>query len=519
MNNAMLLKYLKLYGSHTIAYSSVFDDKMNHFYLPDKGFVMYGLYKNIRFMLGDPICSKKDIQSVVQAFLEDTNSASNILIGMQCSIEAAFVFARHGYSINSLGVETILKLDSFDTKGKAMTKVRRWINSATNAGLKVREEKLTDPLVRKEVEVISNQWIKNKANAAELTLLTRPLSFEEESGIRFFCGYIDETLIGFNSFEPMYKDNEVIGYYANICRTKDDAPNGTLDLIIQNAREKFKAEGAKYFSFGLSPMADIKDNHNLHNPIISFLFESSYKYGCRLYSFQGLDFHKKAYHDGVNSLRQQSYIITKGSLPVNQIINCLSYLGILPDKGFISNLSYLAETMIKGFYEENKSKYQTSEEDIKGAVSGLLNGRTVNEIADDINCSGVLIETMANVFTSMWKQKLPEFQEQLYIQRDLDEGSKEIFAKVERIVDTDSDVAFLYNIGVHPVEKGYYVMMTVEINGKLTVTKANFIVARLKEAIKKKLSSVVGVFIETAPIGQYAFKIGQNNDSKKTYIV
>lgn len=519
MNKSLLLEYLKLYGSHSIAFSAAFDDKMKRFYLPDKGVILYGTYKNIRFMLGDPLCSKENLSDVVKAFISDTNASSNILIGMQCSFDTASVFSKNGFSVNCMGVETILFMDTFDVKGKAMTKVRRWLNSATNAGLEVKEENLQNPKIREEIERISNQWLEGKTNRGELTLLTRPLSFEEEPGLRFFCGYMNGKIIGYNSFEPMYEDNKIIGYYANICRVQDDAPNGTLDLIMHKAREKFKTEGAKYFSFGLSPMADIKDEHKLHNPIVSFMLESSYRYGSSLYSFQGLDFHKKAYHDEVNSVRQPSYLVIKGSLPVNQIINSLSYLGILPNQGFISNLSYLAETMIKGFYEQNKAKFQTSEQDIKGAVSGLLGGLSNKEISQNFNCSGALVENLANAFTSLWKQKLPEFQEQLYIQRNLDETSKDIFAKVENIVDRDKDVMFLYNIGIHPVENGYYVMMTIEVEGKLTINKANFVVARIKDEIKKKISSVVGVFVETAPVGQYAYKIGLKDDGKKVFIV
>ncbi|MEI6054942.1 MAG: phosphatidylglycerol lysyltransferase domain-containing protein [Lentisphaerota bacterium] len=519
MDKTLLLDYLKLYGSHTIAFSAALDDKMKPFYLPDKGFILYGTYKNIRFMLGDPLCSKENMAEVVKAFIADTNAASNILIGMQCGFEAASVFAKNGFSVNSMGVETILFLDTFDTKGKAMTKVRRWINSGTNAGLEVKEENLLDPKIKTEVERISAQWLEGKATTSELNLLTRPLSFEEQPGLRFFCGYLAGKIIAYNTFEPMYKDSKVIGYYANICRVQDDAPNGALDLIMQKAREKFKTEGVKYFSLGLSPMADIKDEHKLHNPIVSFMLESSYRYGSSLYSFQGLDFHKKAYHDEINSIRQPSYLVIKGSLPVNQIINSLSYLGILPNQGFVSNLSYLAETMIKGFYDQNKTKFQTTEQDIKGAVSGLLGGLSNKEISQNFNCSGALVENLANAFTSMWKQKLPEFQEKLYIQRDLDEVSRDIFARVENIVDRDKDVLFLYNIGIHPVEKGYYVMMTVEVEGKLTINKANFIVARLKDSIKKNISSVVGVFVETAPVGQYAYKIGLKDDGQKNFIV
>jgi hypothetical protein len=505
-----LVDFLKKYGSHTIAYSSVYDENLTTFCLSNKGYIRYGFDKHTRFMLGDPICSKENLKILVESFIEDCNKNNHILIAMQCSYETALIFSENDYNANHMGVETILYLKTFDTKGKQKTKVRRWLNSAKNAGINVKEESFKNKNVSAEISEISKNWLSGKENQKELTLLTRPLLLKAEEDVRIFCGYQDDKIIAFNGFEPMYSDGKIIGYYANFCRQDESAPNGTLDLIMDKAREVFKSEGCEYFSFGMSPFSDINDSHQFHNPVISLLLETNYKYGNSLYSFKGLDFHKKAYHDGVNSERKPMYLISKGTLPINQMITTMSYMGILPNNSFITNLTYFAESVMKGFFREYKAKLIT-EHEIKNVMHQLIKGLSFQEISKQLKLNVGLIEELAKSFTEIGRKKLPAFQENVYIQKNLNEYTKEIFAKVEDIVDKDKEVFFVYNIGIHEISNGVYIMMTIEVEGKKSVAKANFISARIKSEIKNQIPNVVGIFVEIEPKGQYAYKIGLEN--------
>ena len=119
------------------------------------------------------------------------------------------------------------------------------------------------------------------------------------------------------------------------------------------------------------------------------------------------------------------------------------------------------------------------------------------------------------IFMVLGQQKLPEFQENMYIQRNLNDTSKHIFAVIEDIVDKDPDALFAYNIGISTLPEGHYVMMSIEVNGRKTIYKANFITARIKSKIKKKCPNILGTFIETEPAGQYAYKIGLDNIEEK----
>ena len=506
-----LIMYLKLYGKNSISFSSVFDTQMQSYYLPGKGYIMYATHKYIKFMLGDPLCSEDDLEDVIKGFIKITHEKDEVIIGMQCSFNIAEIFYKYDYHANHIGVETLLFLDSFDTKGKGKSKVRRWINSAKKAGVTVKEEKLSDSVFKEKIESISKKWLDTKACKCEMNLLTRPLSFDEEPDLRFFCGYLDGKLIGFNTFEPIYDNNIITGYYANICRIDDEAPNGTLDYIMHIGREKFKEEGKKYFSFGLSPLADIKDVYGIHNPIITSLFEANYKYGNELYSFQGLDFHKKAYHDGKSSERVAKFLISRGTLPIHQIISTLGYIGIVPNESFMSSLKYIGETFAKSIVKENVNRIKVTENEIKNILSGLLKGLSPKEIADKFDNSLNFVENFAEHFTHFGKDKLPEFQENIYIQQNLEKATKLNMAIIENIIDHEPDISLVYNIGVNTIETGLYVVMTIEINGKTTIKKSNFLIASIKAKIKRKMPKVKSIFIETVPIGQFAHKVGLDN--------
>ncbi len=359
-----LMNQLKLYGSHTIAYSSVIDDTLTTFWHKDKGAIRYETFNNFRFMLGDPLCDEKDLNKVIVKFISDCKKNDKNLIAVQCSQKTANIFVKYGYFANQFGIETILNVPEFSTKGKEKTKVRRWINSATSANLTVLEKNMNDSSLIKDIKELSDNWLTTKANTKELHCLTRPLILKFEPETRLFCAYSQSRLEGFILFEPIFNQGKPIGYYANICRTAIESPNGTLDLIIATAIEEFKKEDIKIFSFGLSPLTEIEDEGNYHNQIVKMFLKMSYQYGEKMYSFKGLDFHKKAYYDPKDSTRIHAYLITKGTLSVINLLTILEYIGIIPNKNKISDLKFYSEKVLGGFLGAQKEKIKINRENL-----------------------------------------------------------------------------------------------------------------------------------------------------------
>ena len=147
--NETVLKYFKLFGQSTMSYSVIADDNIHHYYLSGRGIAGYCNYKNLRIMLGNPLCDRKYFHEIIEGFIDESNQAGKSVIGIQSNIEIAKTFHDFGYSANHMGVETILDLEKYDLRGKGKTRVRRWINTAINADVHVKENKFSEIDVEK----------------------------------------------------------------------------------------------------------------------------------------------------------------------------------------------------------------------------------------------------------------------------------------------------------------------------------------------------------------------------------
>lgn len=244
-----------------------------------------------------------------------------------------------------MGVETILDVQAFDLNGKAKTKIRRWINTARNAGITVREQRFCDDGILRAAMDVSRRWLDSKINSRELNIMTRKSRYCDEYGTRTFFAYQDDALVGYIVFDPLYENGKTIGYYADLCRINPDAPNGTQDLIQWEALCRFREESLTWLSLGISPLACIDDGHGFHNPVLTRVLKINYRLGNRMYAFQGLEFHKSAYHDGRQSHRRSTYFVTGGPLPFVELIRCFGIIGIVPEGGFLTGILHAGKNI------------------------------------------------------------------------------------------------------------------------------------------------------------------------------
>ena len=83
-------------------------------------------------------------------------------------------------------------------------------------------------------------------------------------------------------------------YYVNLVQFKAHAPNGTSDYIVNAAFDEFTREGARYLSFGMSPLAKLAPCRN-EPPFIRSVGSWLYRNGNSFYNFTGNYFHKEKY--------------------------------------------------------------------------------------------------------------------------------------------------------------------------------------------------------------------------------
>ncbi len=290
-----LHRYLEMYGRGCLAYSTL-QMGMQYFVEKDVGYIAYYKFEHPllaprgkRLVLADPVTSREKYAFILERFLEDPTPA----IFLQVSQEFAVVLSQYIPEINQGGIETEVDLFEFDLHGKTRGQLRHWINKAIKEEVEVFEESVSG-INPNEVHGLSEDWLERKGGR-EFIIMTRPFTFSYEKDVRYFWARREGKLIGMVVFDPMYENGKIIGYYQNFVRATKEAPHGTIDLITFQAMEHFKSEGVRVLSLGISPFCDIHDTDFNYNKTLAWAMKESYRYGHRIYNFEGGAFHKKKY--------------------------------------------------------------------------------------------------------------------------------------------------------------------------------------------------------------------------------
>ncbi|WP_197528756.1 DUF2156 domain-containing protein [Maridesulfovibrio salexigens] len=211
---------------------------------------------------------------------------------VQISKTLAETLFNEGYSVYQIGVETELDIQSFSLSGKRKSSLRQWNNKGRKSGLTVEEKRLSE-VNRQEINRLCQDWLNNKGRK-EFSFLTRPLPESNEEGVRFFWARINGKLLALAGFDPIYSEGEIIGYYHNFDRLCSEAVNGTSAFTLLQAMEKFRSEGKKFISLGLSPLSGMEQGYTLSGPLqkLAGLF---YEFGEKVYPFKGNDRHKSKF--------------------------------------------------------------------------------------------------------------------------------------------------------------------------------------------------------------------------------
>ncbi len=326
--SADLLPYFKQYGSNCMAYTSLEPD-MEHFVMDGVGYIAYVSYKHWlwawkerKIVLADPVCAEEDYQKIFTAFIKKKPNV--IFVGV--STEPAKVLEKMGYMVNQFGIETDILLNNFDLGGKKRAKLRQWRNKCEREGVVVREKPIADCQNVEEIKELSKKWLQNK-RGRRVEFLVRPLRFNNEEGVRHFWAHQNGNLIAFAVFDPIYENGEVIGYFHNMDRYKDDVPHGTSVYIILSAIEIFRQEGVQFVALGMSPLCLQK---GMKNELDSYHLRTrkSFWYAFDklnfLYPFKGNASHKNKF----NGLQKPIYISSTNGMGLKEVFIMIKAIGV-----------------------------------------------------------------------------------------------------------------------------------------------------------------------------------------------
>ena len=345
---AFRIDKLKQYGRGSLAYSSL--QAGMQYYMNDRlGYCAYVPLSDSEdsvCVLADPICSKENLRAFLDAFLLEKKDP----IFLHASHDTAEILNERGFSVNELGVETIIEIQKFTLSGNKRQALRQARNNAKRDNLVCREVLSSDPEMRKAFRKISEDWMKHKVmNDSEMQFIVRPIVYVDEIDVRKFVALKGDTVVGFIIFDPIYENGKVKGYIANHLRSNLDRSYSVVDFILLEALDIFKAEGKEELSLGLSPLAKVDDSEEFrHSKLLSAHFKYSFEKANFLYNFKNLYRHKSKYRPELPGAHEEKvYCCMKTRFLLVRIYDVYNVLGFHPIKQIISHFGKAMTTSIR----------------------------------------------------------------------------------------------------------------------------------------------------------------------------
>lgn len=260
------LQLVRKFGTFTQAYSTAVQKGLEHFW-HDECYLAYRQKWGVTCVLADPVGDASLHKPLLRKFIERFRKPCFWQIGRS----TATILQECGLWINEMGCDTRIELAGYDFKGKKKERLRHATNWLAKNDFTVVEGTYAGDIDVDKIRQLSATWQSSRRTTKSVHFFNRPLIFEDEPDVRkFFLLSPDDEPVAFVSFDPIYRDGEVIGYSPAIKRRLPEAPLRAEEGMMKLAIEQFQSEGRELVMLGLSPLAGIQDEEFRANPLQHF---------------------------------------------------------------------------------------------------------------------------------------------------------------------------------------------------------------------------------------------------------
>ncbi|CAN5465335.1 hypothetical protein BH10ACI3_BH10ACI3_09050 [soil metagenome] len=248
------------------------------------GFVSAG---GVRVVVGAPVCDASVLSNVIAEYEADAKQAGEQVCYFAAETRLESVFAgADDHSKFLLGSQPVWQPANWAELVSTCRSVRSQVNRARNKRVTVSEWSVEKAHEHPKLIVCLRNWLDSKG--------LPPLHFMVESDTlsrlhdrRIFVAEQNGDVSGFVVLSPIATRN---GWLFEQFPHAPDAPNGTVELMIDTAMRTLAADGAKYVTLGLSPLSTRASVTPFDNPVwLRFLLGWLRTHGRRFYNFDGLD--------------------------------------------------------------------------------------------------------------------------------------------------------------------------------------------------------------------------------------
>ena len=263
--------------------------------------VGYVTHSGIRVVAGAPVCSAARIADVAAEFERESELAGDgvCYFGAEERLEQATRDSTR-HSVALLGAQPEWELADWKSTVESQSSMRAQLHRAANKGVTIHEWSPERAAASSELKDVLERWLQGRG-LPPLHFLIEPATLERLDDRRIFVATrrgkgadIDDQVVAFAVLSPIPARN---GWLVEQFPRSPASPNGTIELLLNEAARTVTADGSQYLTLGLAPLAkrDI-----IRQPTESTWLRATLAllraHGRRFYNFEGLERFKSKFH-------------------------------------------------------------------------------------------------------------------------------------------------------------------------------------------------------------------------------
>jgi phosphatidylglycerol lysyltransferase len=251
-------KLMQTYGTNSISYFALGEDKTYFFSDSGKSVISYVLQGSTAVVAGDPIGPQDEMNTVIKQFVAFCNEQDWTIVFWQVRAEVAELYRAEGFRLLKIGEDAVVNPQNFTLKGGAMANVRSSAKRAEKDGVHIvfYRGRVTDAEQLAQMERISRQWLVAKGGA-EMGFSMGAFDAQGDEKQLYAVAVDQQNKVhAFVSFIPIYGRH---GWGLDLMRRTEQCAPGTMELLLARAIEHMKSDGSQMVSLGLAPLSNVNE--------------------------------------------------------------------------------------------------------------------------------------------------------------------------------------------------------------------------------------------------------------------
>jgi len=250
------------------------------------GAVIYAEFGHVWLAAGEPLASSEDKRELACRFAAHARRQNRVVAFVPTTAAFAQMVSDRRFSAVKVGAAPYFDLKTWNPRGDSAKKLRAGINQARRAGVSVQLLTEFDESLKQEIAQLCLRWLGHRRAATSFGWLVALDPFRHAEHKKYFAASANGKMVGFLAASPIPARK---GWYLEDVLREPNAPPGTATLLVFEALQELKRQGAELATLGTSPLATdgAKDIPTEHRVVARALQIASNRFS-RLYNFEGL---------------------------------------------------------------------------------------------------------------------------------------------------------------------------------------------------------------------------------------